>query len=77
MISCKEAALICNKTQYKEASFVEKLKLRIHLLFCKTCSVFTKKSQQLTYLCDKASLYKLSEKEKDQMKERLDYATGK
>ena len=27
MISCEEAAIICNKTQYKEATFLEKIKI--------------------------------------------------
>ncbi len=69
MISCEKAAIICNKTQYKEASFIEKLKLQFHFLMCKTCSAFTKKNTEFTTLCEKANLQSLSEKEKLKMKE--------
>ena len=71
MISCEKAAIICNKTQYEEASFIEKLKLRYHLFMCKTCSVFTKKNTEFTTLCEKANLQSLSEQDKIKMKEQL------
>ncbi len=72
MISCEKAASICNKTQYREATFMEKIKLKIHLLICKTCSAFTKKNTKLTALCEKANLHSLSEGEKIKMKQRLE-----
>jgi len=71
MNSCEKASAICNKAQYKEASFIDRLKLRYHLLVCKTCSEFTKKNTELTSLCDKANLQSLSEQEKLKMKEQL------
>jgi len=71
MISCDEAAIICNKKQYKEATFIEKIKLVMHLLICKTCSVFSKKNAELTSLCDKAPLHCLAEKDKVIMKKYL------
>jgi len=71
MISCEKAATICNKTQYREATFMETLKLRFHLLMCKTCSAFTKKNTELTALCEKANLHSLSENDKIKMKKQL------
>lgn len=71
MISCEKAALICNKAQYKEASFMDVLKLRFHLMVCKTCAAFTKKNTEFTTLCEKANLHTLSEQEKLKMKEQL------
>lgn len=71
MTPCEKAANICNKTQYREATFIEKLKLRFHLLMCKTCSAFSKQNSTLTSLCEKANLQTLSEKEKTKMKEKL------
>ena len=71
MISCQEAAVICNKAQYREASFLEILKLKFHVLICKTCSKYTKKNTKLTSLCDQARLKALSEKEKLEMKQKL------
>ncbi len=72
MISCEQAAIICNKTQYDEASFLEKMKLRLHLLVCNACAAFTKKNTQLTVLCEKAHLKQLSEEEKRLMKKELE-----
>jgi hypothetical protein len=71
MTSCEKAATICNKTQYREASFIEKMKLQFHLLMCKTCPDFSKQNSKLTALCDKANLKALSEQEKLKMKEQL------
>jgi len=72
MISCEQAAIICNKTQYREASFLEKIKLRLHLFVCKTCAAFTKKNTLFTALCEKAHIHQLSEEEKHRMKRELE-----
>jgi len=48
MISCEKAVHICDKTQYKEATFVEKLKLKFHLFICKTCSTHSARNTQFT-----------------------------
>lgn len=71
MISCEKAAIICNKTQYREASFADKMKLRFHLFMCKTCSKFTKQNTEFTSICDKANLQSLSEQQKKAMKKEL------
>lgn len=71
MISCEKAAIICDKTQYGEATFIEKVKLQLHLLMCKTCSAFSKKNTEFTTLCEKANLHSLSEQEKLRMKKQL------
>ncbi len=71
MTTCEKASIICNKTQYREATFIEKMKLQFHLLICKTCSTFSKQNSTLTTLCEKANLQTLSEQEKIKMKEKL------
>ena len=71
MISCEKAAIICNKTQYREATFSEKLKLKFHLLVCRTCSKFSKKNTHFTSLCNQANLHSLSHKDKELMKNQL------
>lgn len=70
-ISCEQAADICNRSQYKESSFWERLKLRLHLRFCKTCKNYSKKNAKLTTLCDKAGLSSLSKEDKESMKRNL------
>lgn len=71
MNSCDKAAIICNKAQYREATFLEIVKLRFHLFICKTCSKATEKNNTLTSLCEKAKLQSLSNQEKLKMKEKL------
>ena len=71
MISCKKAALICNRTQYREATRFEKLQLKFHLFICKNCLEFSTRNTEFTSLCDKANLRVLSEAEKRQMHENL------
>ncbi|MFT6796681.1 MAG: hypothetical protein ACJART_001825 [Maribacter sp.] len=71
MISCDKAAIICNKTQYREATFLEILKLRFHLFMCETCSKATEQNTKLTALCNKAKLQSFSRQEKLNMKEEL------
>lgn len=48
MLSCDEAAMICDKNQYGEASYWDKFKLRIHILACKMCKEYTKQNSLLT-----------------------------
>ncbi|SNR29284.1 hypothetical protein SAMN04488009_0911 [Maribacter sedimenticola] len=71
MISCEKAACICNKAQYKEASFWETISLRFHILMCKACTKHSKQNKKLTTLCNKANLVALSEEDKRKMKESL------
>ena len=71
MISCDEAAVFCNKKQYREATLIEKIKLRIHLLFCSACAVFSKKNAQFTILCEKSQIQSLSEEDKIRIKKQL------
>ena len=76
-ITCKEANEICNKAQYDEASFFEKLKLNIHITTCKVCALYSKQNKMLTetynYKADQCSLRKfdLDEAEKQKLKDEL------
>jgi hypothetical protein len=47
-ISCDEATTICDKNQYGEATFTEKLKLQLHILSCKICAQYSKQNSLLT-----------------------------
>jgi hypothetical protein len=70
-ITCQQAAIICNKTQYREASIFEILKLRLHILLCKACHKYVKRNTKLSELCKKAQLQALSDSEKESIKKRL------
>ena len=71
MISCDEAALICNKSQYREASLSEKFKLKLHILFCSTCSSFSKQNKRLSELLGKARLRVLSDSDKEELRQQV------
>lgn len=47
-ISCDEATLICDKSQYNEASIFEKIQLNIHFLRCKICRLYTKQNNKMS-----------------------------
>lgn len=52
-ITCDEATTICDKNQYGEASFFDKIKLNIHFLGCKICALYTKQNTMLTKIYKK------------------------
>ena len=75
-ITCNEATAICNKNQYKEASFFEKMKLSIHLFLCKKCGMYTKQNTTLTKVCDQHLKpsdceCKFSSQEKESMQQKI------
>jgi len=49
-ITCDEATTICDKSQYNESSFIEKIKLNWHLFTCKICSLYVKQNRKMTDL---------------------------
>ena len=71
-VSCDEANHVCDKTQYKEASLWEKIKLNIHLLYCKACREYTKNNQKLTTVISKSEVTCLDTKAKETLKEEFE-----
>ena len=67
-IACEEAGHNCDKNQYKEASFWEKVKLNIHLIYCRACREYSKNNVKLTKLTKKEEVDCLTSNEKDAMK---------
>jgi hypothetical protein len=74
MVPCDEANHVCDKTQYKESSFWEKIKLNIHLIYCKACRKYTKNNKKLSSTIHKAKVECLDKKCKDAMKKELEKA---
>ena len=52
-IPCEEAQHTCDKSQYKEASLMEQLKLNIHLVFCRACQKYVATNNKLTKIINK------------------------
>lgn len=71
-VDCKDARLICDKAQYKEATVWEIFKLQFHNLFCKYCSKHTAKNTKLTSLCSGADLNRMDKDTKEKMKNLID-----
>lgn len=71
-VDCSEAANCCDKVQYKEASFFEKLKIRLHIALCGPCKEYSTKNTKLTSLMEKSDLKTCTEEEKKQWKEKID-----
>lgn len=70
-IDCTKAKRCCDKVQYQEASFLEKWKLKIHILYCKACKKYTQNNSKLSSLLKEASIKTCTEKEKRNFKEQI------
>jgi len=71
-VDCSEAANCCDKAQYKEASFFEKLKIRLHFALCGPCKDYSTKNTKLTNLIKKSKIKTCTEEEKRQWKNKID-----
>ena len=79
-ITCDEATTICDKNQYGEATFMDKLKLNLHFIKCKICSLYTKQNTALTKIyrskakSDQTHVASLcmSAEEKENLKKKLE-----
>ncbi len=70
-ISCDEAKHICDKSQYGEASFWEKVKLNLRLSWCRVTQAYTKKNRKLTDLMNQANGTAMNTNSKDEMRKKL------
>lgn len=73
-LPCNEANHVCDKSQYKNASFWEKIKLNLHLIYCRACRKYSKNNSNLTNTIKKANVKCLDKKCKEKMKRELDKA---
>lgn len=69
--NCNEANHVCDKSQYKEASFIEKLKLNIHLIYCSFCRKYSKNNAKLTKFIKKSDVECIDNSVKKEMKLNL------
>jgi len=70
-IKCNEANHVCDKSQYKEANFWEKIKLTIHLIYCKACKEYSSRNKKLTQAIEDSRVTSVSSEEKQILKEKL------
>lgn len=67
-IPCDEANHVCDKTQYTEASLWEKIKLNIHLIYCRACRKYSSTNGKLTKVLNNSEVDCLDKKSKEAMK---------
>ncbi|MDO6738133.1 hypothetical protein [Wenyingzhuangia sp. 2_MG-2023] len=76
-ITCEEATTICTKSQYGEATLIDKIKVKLHFAMCKVCRRFSKQNSELSSVCALAKKYQekhkccLSEQDKALWKEKI------
>lgn len=76
-ITCKEATSICTKSQYGEATLLDKIKLNIHFITCKVCRTFSRQNSELSNMCAMAKKYQekhkccLSQEDKEKWKKEI------
>ncbi|MEQ3655015.1 MAG: hypothetical protein ABNH00_04045 [Dokdonia sp.] len=70
-LECHEANHICDKGQYKESTFWEKVKLNIHLIYCSACRKYTANNTKLTKAIKSPKVKTVSAQEKEALKEKL------
>lgn len=70
-LKCEDAQKVCDKNQYKEAGFLESIKLSIHLIFCRICQKYTARNNKLTKLFKSDEIKTMPRDAKTALKERL------
>jgi hypothetical protein len=68
-ISCDEANHNCDKSQYDEASLWEKVKLNIHLIYCRACRKYSRNNKRLSKIVNESDVDCMDLKTKQEMKE--------
>jgi len=70
-MKCEEANHVCDKNQYKEANFMERVRLAIHLIYCSACRKYSFNNNKLTKALKKSDVKTISEADKNTLKEQL------
>ncbi|EDP97715.1 hypothetical protein U8527_05185 [Kordia algicida OT-1] len=70
-ISCEEAKHICDKSQYGEASFWEKVKLNVRLSWCRITRAYSSNNNKLTKLVEKSNIDAIENDKKAEMQRKL------
>jgi len=76
-LECHEANHICDKNQYREASFWEKVRLNIHLIYCRACRKYTVRNSKLTKAVKNPKVRSISTMDRNALKEKLQQELSK
>lgn len=70
-LSCNDAASISTQAEYKEASFKNWLRLKLHLYLCRSCNKYYQDNRKLSDLLKKADIKSCSPQEKEILKQKI------
>ena len=76
-LSCQDANHTCDKNQYKEASFWEKVMLSLHLIYCRACRKYSSRNLKLTKAVNNAKIECLDNTSKEKLKATFDKELAK
>lgn len=68
---CNDAAHLCDKHQYNENGFFDRLMMKIHLFLCKRCRHYSQKNKKLTDSITSAKIKTLNPEDKNALRNRL------
>jgi len=71
-LKCNEAAKVCDKTQYQEAGWFERICLRLHLLLCGCCRGYSSNNNKLSKALKSSKLQTLPPEDKKRMKKLIE-----
>lgn len=73
-IPCNEANHVCDKTQYKESTLWEKIKLNLHLIYCRACRKYSNANSKLSEALKTSEVECLDPECKEKMKKEFNEA---
>lgn len=77
IFKCDEASHICDKSQYAESSYWERLLMKMHHMMCKVCREHSALNTRLSKLIGKADIKTLPKERKERIRKEIQDATGK
>ncbi len=76
-MKCQDANHVCDKSQYNEAGLWEKIKLTIHLVYCKACKKYSSRNKQLSNKIKASNIKLISQDDKNVLKEQMQHEMSK
>lgn len=70
-VKCEEANHSCDKNQYNEATFWEKVLLNVHLIYCAACRKYSSRNGKLSKTMHKGDIKTMPKTDKEQLKKQL------
>lgn len=78
MITCRQATLFSLKKEERKISFLDRVKLAVHLIICEFCRLFEQQNKVLSHQAKHLHTdVSLSEAEKEEMERRIESSPDK